>query len=206
MISSEEIAQLRKDYSLESLDIDKVENEPFRQFQKWLNEAVEAHVPEPTAMNVATVSKEGKPSSRIILLKGVDDHSFKFYSNYQSRKGHEIDETPFVALNFFWAELERQVRVEGSIEKLGEAESLEYFHSRPRESQIGAWVSPQSQHIESRGLLAQKYMELSQKFENQDIPKPSHWGGYKVIGKVALVACTIELFMKNTKTIGLFLE
>lgn len=178
---NETIANIRKDYSLQSLDMADVDSNPFKQFQKWLDEAIEAQITEPTAMHLATATILGKPSGRVVLLKGLDEEGFKFYSNYASHKGQEIDANPQVALTFFWAELERQVRIEGTILKLDEAEATEYFHSRPRLSQIGAIASQQSQIIASREDLEKSFEAITLQYEGQEIPKPSNWGGYKVI-------------------------
>lgn len=171
---------MRKEYTRRSLDIYDVASDPVEQFIRWFDEARNAQLPEPNAMHLATVSTDGKPSGRIVLLKGVENRQFLFYSNYQSRKGKEIDKCPYVALTFFWAELERQVRIEGIISKLNEQTSIKYFHSRPRDSQIGAWTSPQSQPIEDRSQLDKRKENYDRKFENQEVPKPSYWGGYAI--------------------------
>lgn len=176
-----DIAQIRRDYSLQSLDIQDVDKNPMFQFTKWLEEAVKSEVPEPTAMHLATVSSEGKPSGRIVLLKGTDNQGFVFFTNYTSQKGNEMQSNDKVALTFFWAELERQVRIEGTVEKVSDNESLSYFQSRPRASQIGALASPQSQKIESRAWLEQKFMALEQELGDKPVPKPEQWGGYRVI-------------------------
>lgn len=175
-----QLAQLRQNYQLHSLDIGDVEKNPFVQMRKWLDEAIKAEVPEANAMYLSTVSKEGKPSGRIMLLKGLEDDGLVFFSNYLSRKGEEMESNKFVSLTFFWKELERQVRVEGSVTKINTQESLEYFQSRPRESQIGAWVSPQSSVIAGRDFLEKRFSELEKEFAGKNIPKPEHWGGYKV--------------------------
>ncbi|MCU0447876.1 MAG: pyridoxamine 5'-phosphate oxidase [Microscillaceae bacterium] len=177
----QDIAQIRQDYTRQSLDIQEVSSNPFAQFEKWMEEAINAEVPEPTAMTLATVDSQGVPSARIVLLKGADEQGLVFFTNYASTKGKAMASNSQVCLNFFWAELERQIRIIGKIEKVSEAESQDYFQSRPRASQIGAWVSPQSQVVPNRAWLEQKFIELEQQFANQTIPKPEHWGGYRVI-------------------------
>lgn len=175
------IEDLRKDYSKATLEITSVAPSPIAQFEKWFSQALEAKVPEPNALNLATVSKGGQPSSRIVLLKGVEKNCFVFYSNYQSLKGKELQENPSCALNFFWPELERQVRIEGIAERTSEEQSTAYFQSRPRESQIGAWASPQSVVISDRKLLDDRAKEIEKKFAGQAIlPKPKQWGGFRV--------------------------
>ena len=146
----------------------------------WFNDALNANLYEPNAMTLATTSIDRKPSARIVLLKGVDEKGFVFYTNYLSAKGKEIAKNPVVALVFFWAELARQVRIEGTVEKLSKEASEQYFHSRPRGSQLGAIVSPQSQILASRDDLEKTWKELEQKYENKTLPKPAHWGGYLV--------------------------
>ncbi|MTI30203.1 pyridoxamine 5'-phosphate oxidase, partial [Cytophagales bacterium RKSG123] len=172
---------IRTEYSKESLEINDVNSNPVEQFKKWFEEALQAEVMEPSAMNLATISSQGRPSSRIMLLKGVENQKFIFYTNYESNKGKDIIANPFVALNFFWPELERQVRVEGIIKKVSAETSDSYFKSRPRSSQIGAWVSEQSHPITDRKILEERYQQLVKKYEGQEIPRPSFWGGYKVI-------------------------
>jgi len=172
------IADIRKDYSLQELDVTDVADTPINQFQLWLKQAIEAQVPEPTAMNLATVSITGKPSARIVLLKGIEDNQFIFYTNYESRKGQDLAQNPYGALTFYWAELERQVRIEGMITRISQEKSVQYFQTRPRASQVGAVASPQSQPISSRALLEQNFERIKTEYENQDIPKPPHWGGY----------------------------
>ena len=174
------LADLRKEYTRQSLDRDDVSLDPIVQFQRWFTEAQQAQIHEPNAMNLATVSPDGRPSARVVLLKGIENDSFVLYTNYESRKGQHIQQLPYVALTFFWPELERQVRVEGQAEKVSEARSSAYFQSRPRGSQLGAWVSPQSQVIADRSVLDQRQQELSVRFEEGEIPRPDHWGGYAV--------------------------
>jgi pyridoxamine 5'-phosphate oxidase len=177
-----DIAQIRKEYALQSLDITDVVASPFLQFKQWLEQAIEAQALEPTAMHLATVGEDNRPSGRIVLLKGVENEQFVFYTNYQSRKGTQLFAQPFASLTFFWAELERQVRIEGKVVKVSEETSTAYFQSRPRESQLGAWTSPQSQPIENRAFLEQKFLEVQQQYANlPTIPKPAHWGGYALV-------------------------
>ncbi|HEX8327480.1 MAG TPA: pyridoxamine 5'-phosphate oxidase [Hymenobacter sp.] len=174
------LADLRKTYAQRTLSEDDVLPDAVQQFRVWLDEAIAAQLEEPTALTLSTVSAAGQPSSRVVLLKGLpDDAGFLFYTNYDSRKGQELAERPLAALNFFWPGLERQVRVEGLVEKAPEALSTEYFQSRPRSSQLGAWASPQSQVIANREELESREEELAQNFGTQDpLPRPPHWGGY----------------------------
>ncbi|MBL3655952.1 pyridoxamine 5'-phosphate oxidase [Fulvivirga sediminis] len=175
------IADIRKDYALKALDEQDLLPNPINQFEKWLNEAIECDIKEATAMNVATIGEQGFPSSRIILLKGVSEKGFSFYTNYQSAKGKELASNPAVALNFFWPELERQVRIQGMTTKLSEAESTEYFQSRPKGSQIGAWTSPQSTVIANREVLEERQKKIAEKHKDDEVlPKPKQWGGYLV--------------------------
>ena len=175
------VANLRKDYQLQGLRETDVDVSPFKQFQVWFDQALASQLPEPNAMTVATATQSGKPSARIVLLKGFDERGFVFYTNYQSHKGQELADNPQAALVFWWAELERQVRIEGRVEKVSDRESDEYFHSRPFNSRLGAWASEQSQVIESRAVLEQRAQELKTKYENHDVPRPPHWGGFRVI-------------------------
>lgn len=174
------LADLRKSYAQRSLSEADVLPDAVRQFRTWLDEALAAQLEEPTALTLSTVSATGQPSSRVVLLKGLpDDAGFLFYTNYTSRKGQELAAQPLAALNFFWPGLERQVRVEGRVEQAPAALSTEYFHSRPRSSQIGAWASPQSQVIGSREELEAREAEVAEGFATQDpLPRPPHWGGY----------------------------
>ena len=174
------ISDIRKDYSLQVLQEADVHSNPMQQFDKWWQEALESQIDEVNAMTLATANKDGKPSARIVLLKGVENDGFVFYTNYNSTKGKEIAENPFVCLVFFWKELERQVRVEGSISKIDPAESDAYFHSRPVGSRIGAWASPQSSVISTREVIEENVTELAKSFEGKEIDRPPHWGGYIV--------------------------
>jgi len=158
-----------------------VDKNPFIQFDKWYDSILNSKLNEPTAMMLSTADVNGNPSARIVLLKEIDDSGFVFYTNYGSRKGKDLKENPKAALTFFWDELLRQIRIEGRIEKINRETSKEYFSSRPRESQIGAWVSAQSSVIPNREILENKFDELEEKFGNEEIPLPDFWGGYRVI-------------------------
>lgn len=175
------IADLRKEYTLTGLDVTDVSLDPMNQFKQWFDAALQAGVPEPNAMHLATVGADGRPTGRIVLLKDIDTEGFVFFTNYQSRKGNELAEHPMASLTFFYAELERQIRIEGRVEKVSTSESDAYFQSRPRGSQIGAWVSQQSDVIDSRRVLEIRQQELINQFNGQTIPRPAHWGGYRVI-------------------------
>lgn len=175
------IADIRQEYSKYSLDIESIDKNPLQQFKRWFDEAIAAHVVEPNALTLSTVSENGFPSGRIVLLKGIENEKFQFYTNYQSQKGKELETNPACALTFFWPELERQVRVDGIASRLDQSVSENYFQSRPRESQIGAWASPQSAVIASREILEKRVVEMQKKFEGADkLPKPNQWGGYAV--------------------------
>lgn len=173
-----ELHAIREEYSQQSLAKADCADDPLTQFQKWLNEAMKTQVNEPTAMNVATV-ENGKPSSRMVLLKALNEQGFVFFTNYRSRKGKQIEQNPNVAVTFFWAELERQVRIEGTIEKLSEQASDDYFQSRPYTSRIGAWASEQSQVISSKNTLLARAAQFAIKYPIQ-VPRPAHWGGYLI--------------------------
>ncbi len=175
---SPEIQAIRTDYGKMSLDESSVDKNPIQQFQTWLNAAIHAQVIEPNAMTVATIGEEGYPSSRIVLLRGVSDNGLTFFTNYHSEKGHNIERTPKVSLQFFWPDLERQVRITGDISKVSAEESDNYFHSRPRQSQIGAWASNQSEALSGRQELEEREKEFEGKFEGISVPRPPHWGGY----------------------------
>ena len=174
------IADLRKEYKLRSLLETDVDTDPVKQFQQWWNEAMMSNIDEPNAMTLATSTKLGKPSARIVLLKGLSNEGFAFFTNYESRKGNELKENPYASLLFFWKELERQVRIEGTVTKYEDEKSDEYFLSRPALSKIGAWSSPQSKVIQSREDLEKEVIKYQQKFTDGVIPRPPHWGGYVV--------------------------
>ena len=174
-----DIANLRKDYTKASLDASDVDADPFRQFDLWLRQAVEAGVPEPTAMTLATVDQAGQPSARVVLLKGADASGFSLFTNYLSRKGRDLAVNPQAALLFHWVELERQVRIEGRICRLPASESDAYFAQRPLGSRIGAWASPQSEVIADRAVLEQRYTEAANS-HGVEPARPEHWGGYRL--------------------------
>lgn len=174
------IAGIRKDYSIQSLSEQDMAPDPIRQFQKWFSEAVNSEVTEVNAMTLATCTKEARPDARIVLLKGVSDEGFAFFTNYESRKAKEIHENPFVCLVFFWKELERQVRIEGTVKVASEAINDEYFSQRPAKSQISAWSSPQSQVIKDRSVLEENVAKYEQQFLDKPVSRPQFWGGYVV--------------------------
>jgi pyridoxamine 5'-phosphate oxidase len=175
------LEDLREDYRLATLDESSCEANPIQQFAHWFKDAKTAHLKEPNAMSLATCTPDGRPSSRIVLLKEFGESGFIFYTNYGSQKGREIEANPHVALNFLWAELERQVRIEGTITRIPPEKSEAYFRSRPRGSRIGAWVSHQSELIENRAVLETRLAELETRFANSDdIPPPDYWGGFCV--------------------------
>ncbi len=177
-MNKEDIENLRHDYSAATLTEKEVKQDPIKQFDKWFNEAVTANIHEPNAMTLATATNDGRPSARIVLLKGFNNDGFMFYTNYLSRKGKEMAKNPLVSVVFFWGGLERQVRIEGIIEKLSREQSEAYFHSRPKKSQLGAVASAQSQEIEGRKELEAKMAELEIQYADKEVPKPSYWGGY----------------------------
>lgn len=179
-MSHPSIAHIRKDYMQASLSEVEVGMDPIIFFQKWFSEADKAAVQEVNAMTLATVDASCKPHARIVLLKGVDDSGFTFFTNYQSAKGRDVEANPHAALVFFWPELERQVRVEGTIAKVSAEESDEYYLVRPRGSRLGAWASPQSELISSRAVLEENEKNFEAQFEGKDIPRPEHWGGYRL--------------------------
>ena len=176
--------ETRHDYSKDQLDESAVAPDPFAQFQVWFDAAEAAQIPEPHAVVVATASKEGRPSSRVVLLRGFDARGFCFYTNYESRKGADLAANPYAAMTFFWQSMEGQVRIEGSVEKVEESASDDYWRGRPRMSKLGAWVSDQSQAIESRQALEAEMATLQERFPTDDIPRPPHWGGYRVVPTV----------------------
>lgn len=174
-----DLADLRHEYTRRGLDERDCEPDPIAQFEKWFEFARTAGVAEPNAMTLATVGAEG-PNARTVLLKSVDDRGFVFYTNYRSRKGRELAHEPRAALVFFWAELERQVRVLGRAQRVPREESLEYFHSRPRGAQLGAWASRQSSPIEDRGVLQARLREVEKEYDGCEVPLPPYWGGYRL--------------------------
>lgn len=174
------IFNLRTEFALSTLDERNTSKNPILQFEKWMNNALHAEVEEPNAMTLSTATKKGVVDSRIVLLRDFNKKGFNFFTNYKSAKGKEMQENKFVALNFFWPELQRQVRIKGSIEKLPERASELYFNSRPRESQIAAWASNQSEILSSRKELEDRFHLLTSKFEGKKVMRPKHWGGYCV--------------------------
>lgn len=176
------VADLRVDYKLKSLDTKDVFEDPIQQFKVWFEEALQSEVREPNAMILATADKDAIPNARVVLLKSFDAAGFVFFTNYESVKGRELLENPFATLVFNWLDLERQVRIRGSVEKTSFEESSEYFKSRPKMSQIGAWSSPQSSVIESRNVIEQNQLFLTEEYKNAfELPCPEHWGGYRVV-------------------------
>jgi pyridoxamine 5'-phosphate oxidase len=174
------LADLRKDYSLAGLLEKDLAKDPFRQFEKWFQEAEAAKLIEPNAMTLATTGADGRPSARTVLLKGVDGRGFVFFTNYESRKGRELAHIPRASLVFPWLALERQVVVEGAVTRVSREESEAYFHSRPRASQLGAWVSQQSGVITGRSVLEDSMKALEEKYAGKEVPLPPHWGGFRV--------------------------
>ena len=176
------IHAIRQEYTKSALDESQVANHPIQQFVQWFDEALKSEVMEPNAMTLSTVSAQGLPSSRIVLLKEVDEVGFHFFTNYESRKGKEMDSNPHVALLFFWPELQRQVRIEAKVQKLTPEASDAYFQSRPKESRLGAIASPQSQILPNRQLLEARMDDLRQTYaDSAFVPRPAHWGGYRAV-------------------------
>jgi pyridoxamine 5'-phosphate oxidase len=173
------IADLRRDYTRDGLD--QGDPNPFRQFSQWFEQAVQAELLEPNAMTLATVRPDGSPDARIVLLKGFDERGFVFYTNYASHKGQQLAQNPRAALVFLWGDLERQVRIVGQVEQATPGEADAYFHSRPLGSQIGSWASTQSEVVPSREYLLDRFTQLEQEYAGKTIPRPDHWGGYRVI-------------------------
>jgi pyridoxamine 5'-phosphate oxidase len=175
------IADLRKDYTLQDLNENDVNPDPVIQFQAWFTQAVTAQLPEPNAMTIASCTPDGKPSARMVLLKDADERGFTFFTNYNSRKGQELIAHPYAALVFWWAELERQVRITGTVEKVSSEESDRYFAMRPPNNRLGAWASNQSEVIANREVLEKQLAQFQSKFANQEVHRPPHWGGFRVI-------------------------
>jgi pyridoxamine 5'-phosphate oxidase len=178
------LADLRRDYSLAGLLEKDLAKDPFRQFEKWFQEAEAAKLHEPNAMTLSTATRDGRVSGRTVLLKGLDGRGFLFFSNYESRKGRELEANPRASLVFPWLALERQVVVEGTVTKVSREESETYFHSRPRASQLGAWVSQQSSIIAGRAVLEETMKALEAKYAGQDVPLPPHWGGWRLAPEI----------------------
>ncbi len=174
------ISHLRREYSLGNLRRKDLLPDPIAQFRVWFDAVIAAGITEPNAMTLSTVTADGKPSARIVLLKGVDERGFSFFTNYESRKGHELAANPHASLTFLWKEMERQVRVEGTVTKVSREESEAYYNIRPRNSRLGAWVSNQSQVIANRAVLEENMKELQARYPGEEIPLPPNWGGYIV--------------------------
>ena len=182
---SSDLAALRREYGDAGLDTPDLEPDPVSMFGIWMQDTIDAGLHEPNAMVVSTVSAEGQPSSRMVLLKGVDERGFVFYTNYESRKGADLSASPLAALLFPWHDLQRQVRVEGKVERVSDEESQAYFASRPRGSQLGAWASPQSREVSSRAELDSHYAEVEERFgEEGEVSLPPYWGGFRVLPEV----------------------
>ncbi|MEB3212669.1 MAG: pyridoxamine 5'-phosphate oxidase [Leptolyngbyaceae bacterium] len=176
------VADLRRDYRVSTLEESDASADPVEQFERWWKDVLDAKVSEPNGMTLATVGADGRPSARIVLLKGFDHKGFKFFTNYTSRKGTELENHPYGAIVFWWEPLERQVRIEGTVERLTPEESDDYFERRPKGSRLGAWASPQSQVIENRQVLEDQQAEFEEKYgETEDIPRPPHWGGFRLV-------------------------
>ena len=176
-----DLYNFRKDYKLDSLSRDEVDANPIIQFEKWMNQAISFKIVEPNAMTLVTATPDGKPSARVVLLKSYNERGFVFYTNYESRKAQELDKNPSSCIVFDWHLMERQVRIEGVAKKVSPEESDRYFNSRPRESQLGAWISPQSTFIEDRKELADRKVKIETMFKDKIITRPPHWGGYVVM-------------------------
>ena len=175
-----DVAGLRKEYTSTGLMEADAHPDPIEQFRRWFDEALAANLYEPNAMTLATATREGRLSARVVLLKGFDERGFVFYTNYEGRKARELEENPCCALVFYWGELERQVRIEGRAERVSEEESDAYYESRPRGSQLGAWVSEQSRPVEDREALEERLRGLEAEYEGSEVPRPPFWGGYRV--------------------------
>ena len=180
MIDAKQLAALRQNYAKHELTLSSVHEDPFEQFAVWFDEAMKAEIYEPNAMTLGTATADGRPSGRVVLLKGFSPQGFTFYTNYTSAKGRELSANPNSFLHFFWKELERQVFIRGLASRVSPEESDEYFASRPYESQLGAWASEQSSVIESREVIEQRFIELRAKYTEGNVPRPPHWGGFLV--------------------------
>jgi pyridoxamine 5'-phosphate oxidase len=179
-MTEKEIQDIRRQYIKSSLTASKTNKDPFKQFTKWFSEVIKARFLEPNAMTLATAAPDGKPSARIILLKGLDEKGFIFYTNYKSRKGKELEKNPYASILFYWDKLERQVRIDGKVEKVTFEESNAYFQTRPYKSRLGAWASNQSSVVESRSEIVRQFLKYMVKFK-KNVPLPDTWGGYRLI-------------------------
>ncbi len=175
-----DVASLRKEYTRAGLAESDVAPDPVEQFRRWFDAALAADLHEPNAFALATATRDGRPSARVVLLKGFDERGFVFYTNYEGRKGRELEENPRAALLFYWGELERQVRIEGTVSRVSEEESDAYYASRPRGSRLGAWASEQSRTVGGREVLEGRIGELEAEYEGREVPRPPFWGGYRV--------------------------
>lgn len=171
---------IRRDFADKALNIDSVGDDPFDLFERWFDEAVGAEALDPYAMSIATVDEDSKPDVRVVYMRDISDKGIVFYTNYESKKGKDLEQNPFISANFFWVELDRQIRFSGKVKQVSSEQSNEYFAKRPRESQIGAWASAQSQSLESRDKLVEAFEKYDQKFKDKDVPRPSNWGGYLI--------------------------
>ena len=180
MVSGADLQRLRKEYTRAGLTEAEADPDPIEQFRKWFDEALAADLHEPNAMTLATAVPDGRPSARVVLLKGYDERGFVFYTSYEGRKSRELEENPRCALVFYWSELERQIRIEGRAGRVSEEESDAYYESRPRGSRLSAWASAQSRPVEDRGALEKRLWELEAEYEGREIPRPPFWGGYRV--------------------------
>ena len=179
-ISGADLQRLRKEYTRAGFAEADADPDPIEQFRRWFDEVLAANLHEPNAMTLATATLDGRPSARVVLLKGYDERGFVFYTNYEARKSRELEENPRCTLVFYWGELERQVRIEGRAKRVSGEESDAYYGSRPRGSRLGSWASAQSRPVEDRGILEKRLRELEAKYEVREIPRPPFWGGYRV--------------------------
>lgn len=180
MDTTPDLAKLRSEYTAHGLRRAELHSDPVQQFSAWFAAALAAEIRDVNAMSLATATRDGKPSVRIVLLKGFDESGFSFFTNYDSGKGRDLDANPFAEMVFYWPQLERQVRISGAVERTSREDSAAYFHSRPLGSQLGAWVSKQSEVIDARKILDARLNEMTERFENGEIPLPPHWGGYRL--------------------------
>ncbi len=174
------ISGIRREHALRGLSEAEADPDPFRQFDAWLDDVFKANLPDPNAMTLATIGADGQPAARIVLLKGFSRDGFVFHTNYESRKGRELAENPYAAACFWWSELDRQVRIEGTAERLSDEESDAYFETRPRESQLAAWTSKQSRTLKDRRELEQRFTEVTSRYKDKSVSRPPHWGGFRI--------------------------
>ena len=174
------ISGIRREHALRGLSEAEADPDPFRQVDAWLDDVFKANLPDPNAMTLATIGADGQPAARIVLLKGFSRDGFVFHTNYESRKGRELAENPYAAACFWWSELDRQVRIEGTAERLSDEESDAYFETRPRESQLAAWTSKQSRTLKDRRELEQRFTDVTSRYKDKSVPRPPHWGGFRI--------------------------